>query len=142
MSRRWPLSLFGLFLSTFALLALSGPGRIDIIDGQARYEVARSLVEHGDTIIRDPNVWFPVLPGRDGNLYTPYRLPQSWLGVPAIWLADAFGSLSEPRRHFFFSLTSAFVGAILAVTYAIWFRGRGHALPAALAWAFAGIVCT
>src|SRR5438128_11421796 len=139
---RWQIGLVGLFLSTFALCALSGPGRIDIIDGQARYEVARSLVEHGDTIIRDPNLWFPVLPGRDGKLYTPYRLPQSILGVPAIWLADVTGPVSEARRHFFFSLTSAFVGAAMAVGYAIWFRRRGHSPVSALIWAIAGIVCT
>jgi hypothetical protein len=142
MSRRWPLALVGLFLSTFALLALSGPGRIDIIDGQARYEVARSLVEHGDTIIRDPNVWYPVLPGRDGNLYTPYRIPHSLFGVPAIWLADATGPVSEGRRHFFFALVSAAAGAFLAVVYALWFRGHGQTPAAALAWAAAGIFCT
>jgi len=142
MSRRWPLALFGLFLSTFALLVLSGPGRIDIIDGQARYEVARSLVEHWDTIIRDPNVWYPVLPGRDGNQYTPYRLPHSLLGVPAIWLADAIGPFSEARRHFFFALISAAAGASLGVVYALWFRGHGQQLGAALAWAAAGMLCT
>src|SRR6476620_3240536 len=102
----WPVALLGLFLTVFAVLALSGPGRIDIIDGQARYEVARSLVEHGDTIIRDSNVWYPVLPGREGNLSTPYRIPHSLLGVPAIWLADATGPVSEGRRHFFFALVS------------------------------------
>src|SRR5437764_2921767 len=95
----WPRALFGLFLAVFAVLALTGPGRIDIIDGQARYEVARSLVEHGDVVVRDPDLWFPVLPGRDGQLFTAYRLPQSLLGVPAILLADAVGPPSEARRH-------------------------------------------
>src|SRR5262245_53406776 len=71
----WPLALLGLFLTVFAGLALSGPGRIDIIDGQARYEVARSLVEHGDVVVRDPDLWFPVTTGRDGKRFTNYRLP-------------------------------------------------------------------
>ena len=44
----WPVALIGQFLVVFALVALSGPGRIDIIDGQTRYEVARSMVDHGD----------------------------------------------------------------------------------------------
>src|SRR3954469_11499592 len=91
----WPRALLGLFLTVFAVLALSGPGRIDIIDGQARYEVARSLVEHGDVVVRDPDLWFPVLAGRDGKLFTSYRLPHSLLGVPALWLADATGPTSE-----------------------------------------------
>jgi hypothetical protein len=136
------MALFGLFLSVFALLALSGPGRIDIIDGQARYEVARSLVEHGDFKIRDPNVWYPVLPGRDGDMYTPYRLPHSLLGVPAIWLADATGPTSEARRHFFFALIGAVAGAGLAVIYALWFRGQGLSETTSIAWAAAGIFCT
>src|SRR6266704_3632323 len=103
----WALVLVGQFLFVFALVALSGPGRIDIVDGQTRYEVARSLVEHGDSVIRDPNVWFTVFPGRDDQLYTPYRFPQTGAGVIAIILADQSGPIDEGRRHFFFTLTSA-----------------------------------
>src|SRR5438093_10129198 len=95
----WALVLVGQFVFVFALVALSGPGRIDIVDGQTRYEVARSLVEHGDHQVRDERVWFWVLPGRDGERYTTYRFPQSLLGVPAIWLADATGPVTEGRRH-------------------------------------------
>jgi hypothetical protein len=67
---------------------LCDPGRIDIVDGQTRYEVARRVVEHGDSIIRDPDVWFAVFPGRDGRRYTKYRFPQSAAGVVAILTAD------------------------------------------------------
>src|SRR5579884_871528 len=102
-----PRILIGLFLAVFATLALTGPGRIDIIDGQARYEVARSLWEHGDVQVRDPNVWFPILPGPDGKTYANYRLPHSALGVVAIAAADLTGLTSEARRHFAFLLLSA-----------------------------------
>jgi 4-amino-4-deoxy-L-arabinose transferase-like glycosyltransferase len=112
------------------------------VDGQTRYEVARSLVEHGDSVIRDRHVWFAVLTGRDGRKYTNYRFPQSGLGVVAIWLADATGPVSEPRRHFFFSLISPLACAFLALTYALWFRALGHGPGASLAWAAAGILCT
>src|SRR5262245_33204848 len=97
---RWRAGLAGLFLFVFALTALSGPGRIDIVDGQTRYEVARSLADHGDSVIRDKDVWFAVLPGRDGLPHTNYRFPQSGLGVLAIGAADATGPVSESRRHF------------------------------------------
>ena len=50
---RWMMALAGLFLAVFAVVALSGPGQFDISDGWVRYEVARSLVEHGDVNIRD-----------------------------------------------------------------------------------------
>jgi hypothetical protein len=129
-------------LAVFAVVALSGPGRIDIVDGQTRFEVARNLAEHGKSIILDKRVWFNVYPGRDGDYYTRYRFPQSVLGVPAIWLADATGPRSEGRRHFFFVLTSAFAAGVLAVNYAVWFRWLGQTPLAACAWAAGGIFCT
>src|SRR5437667_8037913 len=92
----WLLALAGLFLLVFAVVALTGPGRIDIVDGQTRYEVGRSLVEHGDSVIRDRDCWFAVIPGRDQQLYTNYRLPQSALAAVAIVAADATGRVSEP----------------------------------------------
>src|SRR5204862_71784 len=82
-------ALVGLFLLVVSVVSLSGPGRIDIIDGEPRYEVARSLVEHGDVVIRNPEVTFLVMPGRNGRPYSLYRLPQSLAGVAAILLADA-----------------------------------------------------
>src|SRR5262245_16211132 len=84
----WILALCGQFVLVVAVVALSGPGRIDSVDGQSRYEVARSLVEHGDSVIRDEHVRFRVHTGRDGQRYTAYRLPQSGLGVLAIFVAD------------------------------------------------------
>jgi hypothetical protein len=138
----WWAAVAGLALFIFAVVALSGPGRIDIVDGQTRYEVARSLVDHGDSIIRNDQVWFWVFPGRDGQPYTKYRFPQSGLGLPAILLADAIGPVSEARRHFYFSLTGAAVCGILAAVYAIWFRRQGLSVRAAIFWAGAGILCT
>jgi hypothetical protein len=138
----WFFALAGLSVFVFAVTALSGPGRIDIVDGQTRYEVARSLVDFGDSKIRDENVWFGVFPGRDEQQYTTYRLPQSLAGVIAILAADAFGTASEARRHFFFSLTGAFFCAVLAVAYAVWFRRLGMGPRAAVLWAAAGIFCT
>jgi hypothetical protein len=138
----WGVALVGEFLFVLAAVALSGPGRIDIVDGQTRYEVARSLVEYGDSVVRDPEVWFWVFPGRAGQRYTPYRFPQSVLGAGAIVIADATGPVSEGRRHFFFTLISAFACALLAVCYALWFRRAGLAPGAALLWSLAGVFCT
>jgi hypothetical protein len=124
------------------VVALSGPGRIDVVDGQTRYEVARSLVDHGDLVIRDPNVRFAVFPGRDGQLHSKYRFPQSAAGVTAIVLADGTGPVREPRRHFFFSLIGAVACGVLASTYTLWFRHLGHGPGASLFWSTAGILCT
>ena len=139
---RWRLALAGQFVFVFAILILSGPGRIDIVDGQTRYEVARSLIDHGDSIIRDPEAWFAVYEGRDGDKYTNYRFPQTGAGLLAILAADATGPVSEMRRHFFFTLISPFAAAILALVYSMWFRHLGYSPAASLAWATAGIFCT
>ena len=138
----WWIARAGLFLTVLSVVVLSGPGRIDVVDGQTRYEVARSLVEHGDSTIRDPNVWFAVFPGRDGLRYTKYRFPQSAAGVAAILAADCCGPPNEARRHFFFVLTSSGASALLAVIYASFFRLQGHGPCASLLWAAGGIFCT
>ncbi len=139
---RWPMAIAGLFLCAFAVVALSGPGDIDSPDGAVRYEVARSFVEHGDVDIPDPKIEWMVLPGRGGRRYSEYRLPQSVLGVVAILAADATGPVSEPRRQFFFSLTSAVAGAVLAITYALHFRRQGLRPRSAPLWAAGGVFCT
>src|SRR5262245_57768719 len=140
-TRGWALALLGLFLGLFGLVALSGPGRIDIVDGQTRFEAARSLVEHGDLAIRDDRVWFNVFPGRHGERHTWYRLPQIVLGAVAIAAADALGPRAEGRQHFFFSLTSAAAAAALGPLYAVWFRARGWAPGSAILLGVAGVLC-
>ncbi len=138
----WSVALVGQFLLVFSVVALSSPGRIDIIDGQTRYEVAQSLVDHGDSVVRDQGCWFPIYKGRDGQRYTTYRLPQSLLGVGAIAASDATGPVSETRRQFFFTLISPLTAAWIAVIYAVWFRGLGHRPAASLAWGIGGVLCT
>jgi hypothetical protein len=138
----WPLALLGLGVFVFAATALSGPGRIDVVDGQTRFEVGRSLVEHGDSALRDPRIWWGSFPGRGGQNFTYYRFPQTVLAAGAIVVADATGPVAEGRRHFFFVWTSAFAAALLAIAYAIAFRRLGCRPTAAVLWALGGIFCT
>ncbi len=139
---RYRLALAGAFVFVLAVVCLSGPGRIDILDGLTRYEVSRSLVEHGDSVVRDERIGFLVFHGRDGNRYTTYRFPHSMLGAVAIWVADWMGPISEPRRHFFFSCIGAVACASLAVIYAAWFQRQGQSPWAAILWALAGVFCS
>lgn len=133
---------FFLFVAVFSLAALSGPGRIDILDGYTRYEVGRSLVEHGDSIVRDPDAWFSVFHGRDGRRYTNYRFPQSALAAGSIVAADFTGPVTEARRHFFFSLSGGVLCGLIAVLYAAWFSRAGLSERASVLWAAGGILCT
>jgi hypothetical protein len=135
------LAAFGIFLVVFSTVALSGPGRIDIVDGQARFEVAKSIALFGDAVVRNRELWFSVFPGRDGQLYSYYRLPHSLIGALAVAGSDLTGPDHDARRHFFFVLTSAAAAAALAVCYFLWFAER---LPrrSAVMWALGGIFCT
>ena len=135
-------TLVGLILFVFGVVALSGPGRIDIVDGQARFEVAKSLALHGDFVVRNPAVWFSVLPGRHGDSYSQYRFPHSVVGAVAILVSDLTGPDWDGRRHFFFALASAVAAAVLACVYFIWFTRRGLPKRQAVLWAVAGILCT
>ena len=138
----WKMILLGQFVAVFAALGLSGPGRIDIDDGQLRFEVARNVVEHGEPTIDDPGLNFTVLPGRDGERFTMCRFPHSLMGVGAILVSDATGPVREGRRHFYFSLLGALAGAALATTYAVWFRRLGYRPLSSLFWSSAGVFCT
>ena len=82
-----------LFLVLTGVYVLSGPGRIDIIDGQYRFDVTRSLVEVGRPTLRDPmlDAWS----GRsDGSRYSGYGPAASLAAVPLV----AFAHLRRARR--------------------------------------------
>lgn len=138
----WAPLLLGQGLFVFAVVALSGPGRIDIVDGQTRFEVGRSLVEHGDSALRDPRIWWGSFPGRDGLNFSYYRFPQSLLAAVAIFVADTTGPVQEGRRHFFFVLTSALAASILSLFYTLGFHALGCRPRTSVLWALGGIFCT
>ncbi len=135
----WRLNLLGLGLFVFALAALSGPGRIDIEDGQDRFEAGLNLLEHGEPSIRDPRAVWHRFPGRGGHDFTYYRFPGEFVAAASIVVADLW-STDEAWRHFVFSFNGAVTAALLAVLFATWFRKQGSQHP--LLWALAGIVCT
>ena len=138
----WYLALVGLGLFVFSVVAISSAGRIDVIDAQTRYQVGRSLVEHGDSIVRDADTWFAVFTGRNGERYSNYRFPHSFVAAAAILVSDATGPANEIRRQFFFALSGAVLCGLIAVLYACWFRRAGHGRLASVLWAAGGIFCT
>jgi hypothetical protein len=139
---RWLLSLTGLALVVFAVAALTGPGRIDIDDGQARFEAGRGWIETGRPIVTDPRVYWHVLPGCGGENYTYYRAPSEAAAAVSVAVADATGAKAEGRRHFVYSLHGAVAAALLVVVFAVAFRAQGLSDRAALGWAASGFFCS
>src|SRR5262245_33050467 len=102
----------GLFLLVAAVYSLASPGRIDMIDGQYRFEVARNIVRNRSTQVRDPFLT-AAAPGLTGR-YAPYGLSGSVVGVPLILLARVTGRPTLNREQFFFAFTSPLFGAATA----------------------------
>ena len=109
----------GLVCTALAAYILTGPGRIDVTDGQWRYEVTQSLVDEGLPIVRDPVLVRGSVTGRHGLLYSAYGLAGSAVALPLVWIGKVlFEDADGELRRFLFSLTSAFFGAfLLALLY-------------------------
>ena len=109
--------MLGIFLLSASVYAITAPGRIDIIDGQLRFEVARMLVRDGTPRIVDP--FLPALDGVDGR-YTHYGALSSLVGVPWVALADAFGGGPGAEMFAFSFAQVGFASLVLAVLYREW----------------------
>src|SRR5271169_5209080 len=113
-SSRWWIAS-GVFLFVLALYVLTSAGRIDIVDGQARFDVAYNWLVTGRPVFRDPwlGPYFEVI-GREGRQYSYYGAPASVFAMPLVWLGlHNSGSNIQPSQ-FLFSLTSSIFGAGIA----------------------------
>ena len=138
---RTPVVALGIFLLVTAVYALAGPGRIDIIDGQYRFEVARNLMEHGSLRVDDPFLAGSV-PGIAGGAYSPYGVSGSIVSLPLLMLADVAGPAPIDRQQFFFSFTSAVFGAATASVLFLFYSTLGVAPRAALLWTMVAAFAT
>ena len=132
MRRARLVTALGICLFVAAVYIAAGPGRIDIIDGQYRFEVARNLVEDYSIQLRDMFLGNTI----DGVLgaYSPYGVSGSLTGVPLIVLADLIGAPSMDRRMFFFSFTSGVLGALTAAVLFLFLTELSVPPRRALGW--------
>jgi len=125
----------GLFLFVLSVYCLTGPGRIDTIDGQSRYEVTRSLLDGFGFQVRDPLLrTAPV--GIDGRRYSEYGPAASLLALPLCFI----GRLVSGTRNadmFFFSLASALVSSFCVGLFYFFRRRLGGSVRSALLWSLA-----
>src|SRR5271166_6460193 len=104
----------GIFLFVVGIYGLSSPGRIDMVDGQIRFDVAYNWMATGRPLVTDE--WIGPLmgvPGRDGHRYSFYGAPASIFGMPLVWAGQASERDIQLSR-FLFSLTSSIFGAAIA----------------------------
>ncbi len=124
----------GIFLLVLSVYAVSSPGRIDLVDGQLRYEVAQNLLRYGRPILLDPHLWRLALPGKFQYWYTHYGIAGSLAGAPLIWFGGLFSDPEGEARRLLFSLTSGFLGAAAAALLYLFYLDLGISRKRALAW--------
>jgi len=99
----------GIFLVVLSAYVLSSPGRIDIIDGQARFDVAYNWLHSGKPLLTDP--WIKPLmavSGRYNLPYSNYGAPASVFPMPLMALGSLYDSdMGVGTSQFLFCLTSS-----------------------------------
>lgn len=126
----------GIFLLSLAIYILLSPGRIDIIDGQFRYEVAHSLISHGSAALFDPALLHWGLPGVDGLRYSSYGLSGSLIAGPLLFVSQLLAPGSRDLEQAMFAMTSPLLAAAtLGYLYAI-YRSFGASVYSAMGWTF------
>jgi len=133
----------GIFLFVLSLYVLTSPGRIDIVDGQARFDVAYNWIVTGRPVFRDPwlGPYFAVT-GRDGLQYSYYGAPASVLAMPLMWLGLSKSAPDIQPSQFLFSLTSSIFGAGIAPILFLFYLELGATTRRALAWTLVGSFAT
>jgi hypothetical protein len=124
----------GFFLVALSTYTLSGPGRIDIIDGQLRYDVTESLLTTGQPVLRDPALLRMGIPGRDGHVYAFYNAAPSVVAMPLVWLGGLASDPMAETRRFLFSLTSGVFGALVAALLCTFYLALGVSPAASVGW--------
>jgi hypothetical protein len=124
----------GLFLVVLSIYVLTSPGRIDITDGQQRYEVAYNWLVEGRPVFRDPWLKELSVPGRDGLRYSLYGAPASIFSMPLVWSGVRIEDSSRETSRFLFSLTTPIFGAAIAFILFLFYVELGLELRSALLW--------
>ena len=134
------LAALGVACVAMALYALSGPGRIDMIDGQLRYEPAARWLDEGQPVVRDPQL--RAVPGLRGQSYSRYGLGGTLTGMPFMALVPAELDPLEENRRFAFALSSAAGGALACAALLVLLVRLGVGLKPALGWTAACATAT
>jgi len=125
----------GIFLIVLAIYALSNPGRIDITDGEARFDVAHNWLVTGRPIMRDRWIApFMSVPGRGELRYSYYGAPASVFSMPLVWLGLHTSGPAIQRSQFLFSFTSSIIGAGIAPVLFLFYLELGLIQRKAFAW--------
>ena len=85
-SKRWRIATWGAFLLLLGMFLFSHPGRIDMIDGQFRFEVSKNLTNFSGPMLDDYWLIQGALPTnpKTGQKFSYYTAPASLVAIPMI----------------------------------------------------------
>jgi hypothetical protein len=130
------LSALGVAAALLAVYLLTNAGRIDIIDGQIRYEVAANWLETGEPTIRDRALTgTPFAIRGERATYATYNAAGSVAAMPLMLLSRLLPGHSIERDRFAFSMTGPLFGAAVAGILVIAYGMLGFGTARALRWA-------
>lgn len=130
----------GLSLLLLGLYVLTSPGRIDMIDGQVRYEVARNWIDRGRPVVLDGALIPTGLAVKTpGGVYGAYNAAASVTAMPMMLLSRALPGHTAERDRFLFAMVGPVFGAALGGVLVIAYSMLGLSLLRAVVWA---LVCT
>ena len=130
------LSALGISSSLLAVYVLTSAGRIDIIDGQLRYEVAANWLETGEPTIRDRALAGTVFAIRtERATYAAYNAGASVSAMPLMLLSRLLPGHTVERDRFAFSMTGPLFGAAVAGALVMAYGMLGLGAAAAVWWA-------
>jgi len=132
--KAWRLAAWGLFLLLLGVYWLSHPGRIDTIDGQHRFNVARNLIDFVGPIINDYYLIKHPLPTNPntGLPYSFYNLPGSASAIPAMILTRAAYGADSIKDQWAYSVSVIPYSALIAPVFLVFLRGLGACLRDAI----------
>ena len=125
----------GVFLAVLAVYVLANPGRIDLIDGQVRYEVTINWLTMGRPVLMEPGVArLFAATRRNGFAYSFYGAGASVAAMPLVWLGTSYDDPPGEVTRFLFSLTTSFFGALTAGILYLFYAELGVPAKKALVW--------
>jgi len=125
----------GVFLAVLAVYVLANPGRIDLIDGQVRYEVTMNWLTMGRPVLMDPRlVHLSAVTRRKGFNYSSYGAGASAAALPLVWPGTFYDDPPGEATRFLFSLTASVFGALAAGVLYLFYVELGVAVKKALVW--------
>ncbi|MEW6265012.1 MAG: hypothetical protein AB1641_18205 [Thermodesulfobacteriota bacterium] len=138
---------FGVYAALFVLIGsiyiLTSPGRIDIVDGQCRYEAARNFFIYGKPIFKDSFlIQIHPRPGRGGDYFPGIGLGGSLAALPLTALGLSADDTRADFSRFTFSLTGPLVGALTICLLFTAYRRLGLSVNSALKWSLAAALAT